>query len=105
MAFCAHISPDVDSVVDSLAHGVFGCALDVADGEALGTWVRETAASLGGLDIVVPNVSAPALNPTGRTASPEEIAYAVTMLASPRASFITSTNLVVDGALTRGVQL
>ena len=45
------------------------------------------------------------LNPTGRMAHPEEIAYAVTMLASPRASFITGTNLVVDGALTRGVQL
>ena len=29
----------------------------------------------------------------------------MTMLASPRASFITGTNLVVDGALTRGVQL
>jgi 3-oxoacyl-[acyl-carrier protein] reductase len=46
-----------------------------------------------------------ALNPTGRMGTPEEIAYAVTMLASPRASFITGTNLVVDGALTRGVQL
>ena len=45
------------------------------------------------------------LNPSGRMAGPEEIAYAVTMLASPRASFITGTNLVVDGALTRGVQL
>ncbi len=45
------------------------------------------------------------LNPTGRMAKAEEIAYAVTMLASPRASFITGTNLVVDGALTRGVQL
>ena len=45
------------------------------------------------------------LNPTGRMATAEEVAYAVTMLASPRASFITGTNLVVDGALTRGVQL
>ena len=45
------------------------------------------------------------LNPTGRMATKEEVAYAVTMLASPRASFITGTNLVVDGALTRGVQL
>jgi 3-oxoacyl-[acyl-carrier protein] reductase len=44
------------------------------------------------------------LNPTGRMAQPAEIAYAVTMLASPRASFITGTNVVVDGALTRGVQ-
>ena len=44
-------------------------------------------------------------NPTGRMGTPEEMAYAVTMLASPRASFITGTNLVVDGALTRGVQL
>ena len=45
------------------------------------------------------------LNPTGRMGTPEEIAYAVTMLASPRASFITGTNLVADGALSRGVQL
>ncbi|MGH3516713.1 MAG: SDR family NAD(P)-dependent oxidoreductase [Haloechinothrix sp.] len=48
--------------------------------------------------------SALALNPTGRMGTPEEVAYAVTMLASPRASFITGTNLVADGALTRGVQ-
>jgi 3-oxoacyl-[acyl-carrier protein] reductase len=46
-----------------------------------------------------------ALNPTGRMGTPEEIAYAVTMLASPRASFISGTNVVADGALTRGVQL
>lgn len=46
-----------------------------------------------------------ALNPTGRFGTPEETAYAVVMLASPRASRISGTNLVVDGALTRGVQL
>ena len=46
-----------------------------------------------------------ALNPTGRLGTPEETAYAVVMLASPRASRISGTNLVVDGALTRGVQL
>ncbi|HUR73469.1 MAG TPA: SDR family oxidoreductase [Sporichthya sp.] len=45
------------------------------------------------------------LNPSGRMGTAEEVAYAVVMLASPRASRISGTNLVVDGALTRGVQL
>jgi 3-oxoacyl-[acyl-carrier protein] reductase len=48
--------------------------------------------------------AAMALNPTGRMATAEEIARAVVFLGSPAASFITGTNLVVDGALTRGVQ-
>ena len=47
--------------------------------------------------------SALAMNPTGRMASPEEIARGVVFLASPAASFITGTNLVIDGALTKRV--
>lgn len=46
-----------------------------------------------------------ALNPTGRMGTPQEMANAAVFLASPVASFVSGTNLVVDGALTRGVQL
>jgi NAD(P)-dependent dehydrogenase (short-subunit alcohol dehydrogenase family) len=46
-----------------------------------------------------------ALNPTGRMGTPEEMARAVVFLSSPVSSFTTGTNLVVDGALTRGIQL
>lgn len=45
-----------------------------------------------------------ALNPTGRMAKPEEIARGIVFLASPASSFTSGTNLVIDGALTRGVQ-
>jgi 3-oxoacyl-[acyl-carrier protein] reductase len=43
-------------------------------------------------------------NPMGRMGTAEEVANAVVFLASPRASFITGTNLIVDGALTQRVQ-
>jgi hypothetical protein len=44
------------------------------------------------------------LNPMGRMGRPDEVANAVVFLASPRASFITGTNLIIDGALTQRVQ-
>ena len=37
--------------------------------------------------------------------TPAEIAAPVVFLASPRAARVSGTNLVVDGALTRGIQL
>ncbi|MGC2198541.1 MAG: SDR family NAD(P)-dependent oxidoreductase [Stellaceae bacterium] len=43
-------------------------------------------------------------NPMGRMGTPDEVANAVVFLASPRASFITGTNLIIDGALTQRVQ-
>jgi 3-oxoacyl-[acyl-carrier protein] reductase len=45
------------------------------------------------------------MNPTGRMGTPQEMANAAVFIASPAASFISGTNLVVDGALTKGVQL
>ncbi len=218
VAFCARTTDDVSAMVEALsATGatVHGSAVDVADAATLTAWVTASAEALGGIDIVVPNVSALsvgddeatwaasftvdlmhtvrtvtaampylegsdaaaivaissvsgrevdfaagsygtmkaaivhyiqglafqlagrvrantvspgntyfdggiwqsieqnapdlyasslALNPTGRMATPQEIAAAVVFLASPVSSFTTGTNLVVDGALTRGVQ-
>jgi len=43
------------------------------------------------------------LNPTGRMGTPQEVAAAVVFLASPVASRISGTNLIVDGALTKAV--
>jgi 3-oxoacyl-[acyl-carrier protein] reductase len=44
------------------------------------------------------------LNKMGRMATAEEVANAAVFLASPIATFITGTNIVVDGALTNRVQ-
>lgn len=43
--------------------------------------------------------------PLGRFGEPEDIARAVLFLASPEASFVTGTDLVVDGGATVGVAL
>ncbi len=42
-----------------------------------------------------------ARNPTGRMATPEEIAAATVFLASPLSAFTTGINMVVDGAITQ----
>ncbi len=217
VAFCARDPVAVSALVDGLGTGrAHGATVDVADGDALKAWVEEAAQAMGGLDIVIPNVSAmggtlgeegwrrgfdidimgtvraidaamPWLeksaaaaivviattaaveeffgvrpyasvkaalvnhtsilatnlapkgirantvspgtiyfedgtwgrrkreapeafrialerNPMGRMGRPEEVANAAAFLASPAASFITGTNLVVDGGLTRRVQ-
>ena len=47
--------------------------------------------------------TAMSLNPTGRMGTPQEVAAGVVFLASPVASRISGTNLIVDGALTKAV--
>ena len=219
VSICARGAPDVDAALEALrAKGVkvHGAAIDVGDKAALESWIAESATALGGIDIVVANVSALdmadteeawrhqfeidllhtvrlvnaampwlekseapaivivssvsgrevdftspaygatkaalihyaqglayklagkmirvnsvspgntyfdggiwqwieqnnaelfsqalALNPTGRMATPEEVARGVVFLASPASSFTTGTNLFIEGALTKGVQ-
>jgi len=64
-----------------------------------GVWASIEAGNPGLFETAV------GLNPTGRMGTPEEIAAPVVFLASPRARRVSGTNLVVDGALTRGIQL
>jgi NAD(P)-dependent dehydrogenase (short-subunit alcohol dehydrogenase family) len=63
-----------------------------------GTWEHHKAEN--------PELFAHALgkNPTGRMGTAEEVAAGVVFLSSPRASRISGANLVIDGAMTRGIQ-
>jgi NAD(P)-dependent dehydrogenase (short-subunit alcohol dehydrogenase family) len=64
VAFCARHADAVKATQDALsADGatVLGTPLDVADAEALTTWVTGSAELLGGIDMIVSNVSALAI--------------------------------------------
>ena len=61
VALCARHAGEVESAVAALkARGVraFGQALDVADRKALSLWIATAAEQLGGIDVLVCNVSA-----------------------------------------------
>jgi 3-oxoacyl-[acyl-carrier protein] reductase len=64
VAICARHADGVESAVAGLQAKrvrATGRALDVGDGPALQEWVRDVADELGGIDIVVANVSALAI--------------------------------------------
>lgn len=46
-----------------------------------------------------------AANPMGRLCTPQEVASAVVFLSSPQASFISGTNLIVDGCATSHIHI
>ena len=59
VALCARDAAAVEAVVGGLPGGrAHGASVDVADADALKAWVGEAAQAMGGLDIVIPNVSA-----------------------------------------------
>ncbi|MEO8524796.1 MAG: SDR family oxidoreductase [Caldimonas sp.] len=70
VSICARNADEVAATVDALkAKGVaaYGRALDVAAGAALGAWVAASAGELGGIDVLVCNVSALAVGDSAET--------------------------------------
>ncbi|MSQ72237.1 MAG: SDR family oxidoreductase [Betaproteobacteria bacterium] len=70
VSVCARNAEEVAGAVAALkSKGVnaFGRALDVADGPALKAWLTTTAGDLGGIDILVCNVSALAVGDSAET--------------------------------------
>ena len=60
VAFCARDTQGVETRVAALRKTgakVHGAAVDVSDGDSLKIWMDETTKTMGGLDIVIPNVS------------------------------------------------
>ncbi len=66
VAFCARNAEEVAATADALAARgtAYGSSVDVGDGDALAAWVEESATALGGIDVVVANVSALAIPDT-----------------------------------------
>lgn len=65
VAFCARNADEIaqwQSAVTGFGVRAFGAACDVGDGPALKAWVAASAEKLGGIDIVVANVSALAVS-------------------------------------------
>ena len=60
VALCARSGAAVESAVAELSRSgrAIGSAVDVADKAALQSWIASAAEALGGIDILVPNVSA-----------------------------------------------
>jgi 3-oxoacyl-[acyl-carrier protein] reductase len=60
VAICARTEDGVNEAVESLKAkevNAFGQAVDVGDGDALKAWIEASADALGGIDILVSNVS------------------------------------------------
>lgn len=58
VAFCARDAAGIAATEEALNGRARGTALDVTDADAMAAWVATAGEAMGGIDIVVPNVSA-----------------------------------------------
>jgi 3-oxoacyl-[acyl-carrier protein] reductase len=95
------------AVKGALIHYVKGLAKDFAPGKIRANTVAPGMVYFeGGIwsriehDNPEAYQAALAKNPMGRMADPQDVANAAVFLSSPRASFVSGINMIVDGAMT-----
>lgn len=57
VATCARGQESLDAALAQIGEGAIGAALDVRDEPAFADWIRRSAEKMGGIDVVVSNVS------------------------------------------------
>jgi 3-oxoacyl-[acyl-carrier protein] reductase len=98
VAICARNRPQVDEAVASLrSKGVkaFGGVVDIADGSALKTWIRQAAETLGGLEILISNASALT---RGNTEEEWKSLFDIDLMGSVRAFDAARTSLAAGAS-------
>jgi len=58
VAFCARDSAGVAAAERAMGNRAIGSTVDITDAQAVKAWVDDAARRMGGIDVVVPNVSA-----------------------------------------------
>lgn len=58
VSFCARDAAGIAATQDALGDRAEGAVVDVTDADAMAAWVAAAGESMGGIDVVVPNVSA-----------------------------------------------
>ncbi|ERK06176.1 3-oxoacyl-[acyl-carrier protein] reductase [Pantoea sp. AS-PWVM4] len=58
VAFCARKSEEIDAAQAAMGNRAFGYKVDVTESDQVRAWAEDAAEKMGGIDIVIPNVSA-----------------------------------------------
>jgi NAD(P)-dependent dehydrogenase (short-subunit alcohol dehydrogenase family) len=88
------------SKTDALIYAPDGIRVNSVHPGYVWTPMVEQHLASSGIDLAKGRTDLAALHPIGRVGEPDEIAYGVLFLASDESSFVTGTELVIDGGYT-----